>query len=173
MDDEAGKYYAEITEDGDKVTGYAVNEYGECVKELVTLEGYEEILRKGDKVINVHIPAHEPFTAEICEQSYARAREVFAKCFPEYKYKAFCCFSWMIEKRLKPIMGRDTNITKFADKFTGFPLKSSSSGVYSYLYHTNKKIPPAELPEGNSMQRAVKKFMLDGNVFYEKGGLFL
>ncbi len=171
--DESGKYYADIVEDGDTVTGYACNEYGECVREKVTLQGYEEILRYGDKVINVHIPANEPFNAQLCEESYANARKIFDKYFPEHKYKAFCCFSWMLEKRLKQIMGRDTNITLFADKFSGFPIRSGKEGCMTYLYHTKGKVDIGELPENNSMQRAVKKYFLDGNIYYEKGGLFL
>ena len=173
QDDEEGKYFAEIVEEGDTVTGYACNEFGECVKEKVTLVGYEEVLRQGDKIISVHIPAHDPFTYEICEESYKIAREVFKNCYPEFEYKAFCCFSWMLEKRLKQIMGRDTNITRFADKYVGFPLKSGGGGCFSFLYHLNGKVPIEQLPENNSMQKAVKKYFLDGNVYYEKGGLFL
>lgn len=167
------KYVAEITENGDEVTGYEVNWYGECVPQKVTLKGYTEVLRTGAKILSTHIISHEPFTQDLLEKSYQQAIEVMKNCYPEYDYKAICCYSWMMEKRLRQIMGRDTNITLFADKYHAFPLKSAGNGVYAFLYHLPAQVAPEEVPENNSMQRAVKKYLCDGNYFYEKGGLFL
>jgi len=170
--DEEGKFFAELTEDGDTVTGYPVNEYGEVVKEKITLVGYTEVVRRGDPVISVHIPSHDPFSPEICEEAYNRAIEVFAKCYPDYPYKAIVCYSWLMEKRLRQIMGRDTNITRFMDKYTCFPIQSGGRGVYSFLFHVRGDVADADLPENNSMQKAVKQHLLNGGYFYEKGGVF-
>jgi len=171
--DEGSKYRAEISESDGSVTGYAVNALGECVPEKVTICGYREVLRRGDPIINVHIPAKDPFNARICEESYENARRIFAKHYPEFEYKAFCCFSWMMEKRLYEIMGRDTNITLFADKFHAFPQRSAAKDVYGNLFHVLPDTPTSELPENTSMQRKVKAYMLEGKYFYEKGGVFL
>jgi len=173
QDDEAGRYHADITVSGDTVTGYAANKLGEVDPEPVTLTGYKEVLRRGDPVLSVHIPATEPFTAEICQASYERAKEIFARCYPEFRYRAFVCYSWMMEKRLEGIMGRSTNITRFADKFHGFPLKDSGADVYIFLYHLPDPIAPENLPENSSMQKAVKQYLCSGNFYFEKGGLFL
>ena len=70
-------------------------------------------------------------------------------------------------------MGRDTNVTRFCDKFTGFPLQSNGKAVNSFLFHVPGETEAKDLPEDTSMQRAVKKFILDGGVFYEKGGVFI
>lgn len=177
QEDEGGRYFAGLTEESGRVTGYEVNELGECVRQKVTLEGYREKLRCGDKILGVHIISHEPFTKELCDASYEQVIEVMQKCYPDFEYKAICCHSWMMEKRLRQIMGRDTNITRFADRYHVFPIKSRGTGVYSFLYH----LPPQsalrqeaeKLPEGNSMQRAVKAYLCAGNYFYEKGGFFL
>lgn len=171
--DEEGKFYADITEDGDFVSGYSVNEYGECVPEKVMLSGYREVLRYGDKIVNVHIPAHEPFSVELCREAYEKASGIFKKHYKDYPFKAYCCFSWMLEKRLRDIMQRDTNITKFADDYTVFPLLNDGSEVYTFLFHLQKKMEPQQLPENSSMQRAVKKYLCDGNYFYQKGGVII
>lgn len=171
--DENGKYFAEISEENGAVSGYAANEYGECVPHKETFFGAREVLRRGDTVLNVHIPARDPLTEEACEEAYERAREIFARCYPDFKFKAFCCFSWMLEKRLKLIMGRETGITGFADKFTAFPTRSGEDGVLQFLFHTKKKPPFSALPENTSMQRAVKEYLCGGGHFYEKGGVFL
>ena len=171
--DEEGKYHAEIEENGDSVTGYPANEFGEAVPEKITLTGWNEVLRKGDWVIGVHIPSDGPLDPDYSNESYERAKEIFKKCYPEYNFKAFTCFSWLLEKRLKEIMGRETNITKFADKYTGYPIVGSGGAVYSFLFDQPKRIPVEDLPEKTSMHRKVKQYLLDGNVFYEKGGVIL
>ena len=172
QNDEAGLYHASIDESGDTVTGYAANEWGECDPEPVTLTGWQEALRPGDPVVSVHIPSHAPFSAEACAESFARAREIFSKCYPEHGMRAFVCYSWMMEKRLRQIMGRDTNITRFQSMFEGFPLKSDGvSAVRTFLFHCTADVAPADFPETTSMQRAVKAHLLSGKGFYEKGGI--
>lgn len=173
QNDEEGKYYAEIEETGDSVTGYPANEFGEAIPEKITLTGWREVLRKGEDVIGVHIPSDGPLDPEYSNESYDRAKEIFQKCYPEYNFKAFTCFSWLLEKRLKGIMGRETNITKFADKYTGYPIVGSGGAIFSFLFNQPKRIPVEELPEETSMHRLVKKYLLDGNIFYEKGGVIL
>ncbi|MBE7030328.1 MAG: hypothetical protein E7409_02740 [Ruminococcaceae bacterium] len=173
QDDEEGRYYAEITEKNGAVSGYCANEYGECVPKEISLVGYKEILRRGDRVISVHIPSHAPLTKEMCDESYAKAWEVFATCYPEYDFKAFYCFSWMMDKRLRQIMGKDTNITLFADKYTIFPTKDSGEDIYSFLYHLPEPVAAENLPEHSSMQRAVKQYLMQGNVLYTKSGIML
>ncbi len=172
QENEEGRYYAEITEDGDTVTGYAANYYGECVPEKITLTGYEEILKKGDNIISTHIPAALPFTVEIAMESIERAKEIFEKYYPDFTYKTFCTFTWMLEKRLKDIMGRETNITRFADLFTAFPLKNDGRDVYSYLFHVDGGAAE-DLPENTGMQRAVKEYLKAGNYYYDKGGILV
>lgn len=171
--DEEGKYFAEITEKNGAVSGYAANEYGEIEPHRITLEGAREVLRRGDKILSVHIPAEDPLTVELCEEAYKRAREIFASCYPEFGFKAFCCFSWMLEKRLRLITGKESNITRFADKYTGFPLLSGDA-CFSFLFHVYDDKPELKnLPETTSMQRAVKKYLCEGGHFYAKGGVFL
>ena len=173
QDDEDGKFFAEIHEENGAITGYAANEFGECVPEKITLEGYKEVLKDGDEVLSVHIPADEPFTVEVCEESFKNVRDIMKKCYPEKNIKAFVCYSWLMEKRLKEILGRETNITRFADMFNAFPINSPGTGVISFLFHENLPVEYKDLPENTSMQRAVKKYLCDGNYFYEKGGIIL
>lgn len=170
QDDEDGKFYAEIREEGDRVIGYAANELGECDPTPVELVGYREILRKGDMVLDVHIPADLPLDPETCNASYKNAWEILNKAYPEHGFKGIVCKSWMLEKRLLGIMGKETNVTRFQDAYHGFPVKSNGDAIYSFIFKIPAPLPVAELPENSSMQRAVKKYLSEGNYFYEKGG---
>lgn len=172
QNNENEKYYADIIEENSCVTGYAANDLGECVPRKITLKGYIERLRCGDKVLGVHIPSEAPFNRELWEASYEQVAEIIKKCYPEFDYKAFYCNSWMLEKRLREIMGRDTNITRFAERYHVFPTNSAGRGVFTSLYRMPVKVSPETLPELSSMQKAVKAYLCEGNHFYEKGGCF-
>jgi len=171
QDDEEGKFFAGIEENGDTVTGYTANEFGECIPEKITLEGYECIAKKGDEMVGIHIPAHESFDVEVCKKSIRDFTAILKKCYPEKNIKIYHCGSWMLCKKLKGIMGRETNITKFADLFINYPSKSAGEGVYSFLFHLPSPIDPKDLPENSSMQRAVKKYLMEGNYFFEGCGI--
>ncbi len=170
QDDEEGKYLAEIKEEGGAVIGYAANEYGEVDPVPVRLEGYTLVHKKGDAVLDVHIPADLPLTPEICQASYERAKQVLPACYPEMNFNAIICHSWMLEKRLEEIQGKKSNVTRFMDLYYGYPLKSSGQAVYSFVFKIPSPMPVDELPENSSMQRAVKEHLKKGGYIYEKGG---
>lgn len=171
QDDESRKFYAEITEDENGVTGYTVDEFGNCIPEKITLKGYKEILKSGDDVISVHIPADGPLDYELSEKSYRDTINIVKEHYPEYDIKAFTCWSWLLAKEIKTIMGRDTNITRFADKYYTYPTQSNGSSVYYSLFNTSDCAKPSELPERTSMHKLVKKYLEEGNYLYERAGV--
>jgi hypothetical protein len=70
-------------------------------------------------------------------------------------------------------MGRDTNITRFADRYITYPIKNNGTAVYSFLFNQPKPCAPELLPEESSMHKLVKQYLMEGNFFYEKGGFIL
>jgi hypothetical protein len=169
--EEEGSFFADIKEDRDSLVGYTTNEFGECVTSPVRLEGYKEILRQGSMVLNVHIPSKLPLTPEICEKSYNDAVKILKKAYPEYDFKAICCASWMMEKRICEILGKKTNLSRFSDPYIGFPLQSQGKAIYSFVYNLHQPIPTEELSEDTSLRRAIKQHLLKGGFVYEKGGI--
>ena len=167
------KYYADILESENSISGYAPNEFGECVPERITLTGYKEILKNGDYVLSVHIPSDGSLEYDLCEESYIEAQNLYAKYYSEYDFKAFTCSSWLMEKRLKEIIGKETNITKFAGEFVTYPLLSTGTDVYVFLYNLQTPQKAETLPENTSMRKMVKKYLMEGNAFYKKGGIRL
>jgi len=77
-----------------------------------------------------------------------------------------------LDLQLKEILGKETNLTRFADRFIRFPAKSSGKSVFSYLYLTRNH-DPALLPERTSMQRAVKRHLMAGGHIYGAKGIVL
>lgn len=173
QDDDDGRFFADIYEENGSVTGYPSDAYGRCVPQKITLNGYREVLRYGDPIANVHIPPQDTFNPEICEQSFAEAEEILKNHYSDFGCKAFYCHSWLLQRQLRNILGKDTNITRFSEMFRQAPTLSAAKAVYPYLFHSADVVTPKALPEDTSMQKAVKAFLCDGNYFYEQGGVRL
>lgn len=173
QDDESEKYFADITEDGDKIIGYAVNEFGECIPHRITLEGYKEVLKQGDYVISTHVTSDGPLDYELCERAYKEAKCFFETAYPEYDFKAFICLSWLMDKRLKQVIGKVTNITRFSDEYYSCPLVSQGAGVYFSVFHFPTPVSADKLQEDTSLQKKLKEYLGNGNIIYEKCGIRL
>ena len=101
---------------------------------------------------------------------FVRAEELIEKTLGAFKL--FYCNSWLLDPQLKKILGKETNLTRFADRFIRFPAKSNGKSVFSYLYLT-RNYDPAMLPEKTSMQRAVKRHLVAGGHIYGAKGIVL
>ncbi len=121
-------------------------------------------------MLNVHIPDHEPFEPARCEAAYAQARELFPRCFPEFEYRAFVCFSWLMDPQLDGFLKSSSNIRQFRERYLAFPALSDGQGAIVFLF-LSPGCPPERLPENSSLQRALKRHYMDGKVIYEAGGI--
>ena len=171
--DEEGRYYAEVKVDGERITGYMANKYGEVDPVPVTIEGYSEPIKKGDRVVSIHITNGEPFGFDSVKESIDRAELILKEYYSDMNIKGIFGYSWVFEKRLRDIMQRDTNLTRLADYFTCYPTRSGVHGVFEYVFAMPENTPYEDLPEDTSMQRGIKKYLLDGNIFYEKAAIRL
>ena len=165
--DEDGKFFAELKIDGDRVTGYRADRYGELSTTPETIEGYREVLKEGDNVVAIHITNGEPFHIDTVRESFRMMDEVIEKYYSDLDIKAYHGYSWVFNKHLRDIMGRDTNLTLLADMFDLYPTSGGHHGIFEYVFKRPGSTPIEELPEDTSMQRAIKKYLLDGNVFCE------
>lgn len=77
----------------------------------------KEKLPAGTSVINVHVQRFADISSETCDQSFSAALEFFHKFFPEHRFKAFICYSWLLFSGNQSLMGKQSNILKFAQRF--------------------------------------------------------
>ena len=131
-------------------------------------------LSPDDAVINVHIPAGVRLTPENCEYAYGECARIVKKTFPDFKYKAFVCFSWMMDKQLKNMLGPDSNILRFQSRFTTFFRDKPTDGVLTFVFGYPAGVKPdySELAEDTSLRRAIKAHLLAGGSIYADGGIF-
>ena len=127
-----------------------------------------------DPVINVHIPRKTSLTPENCELAYKECARIVKRIFPDFKYKAFVCFSWMMDAQLKDMLKPESNIVKFQSRFELFSRNIPTDGIFNFIFGYPAGITPDynELAEDTSLRRALKEHLLAGGQIYADGGIF-
>lgn len=175
FEDGEGSFVAEFTETSDAYIGYPYDEKGYICKEKITLSKSEwhEKLMPGDPVVNLHIPSGVPFTPEALDETDRKIRAFLAKYYPEYKYKAFYCGSWLLDPQLGDLLGADSNIARFGRRFTPVIAKNDGYSVFRFAFlMPDNNFTFEELPEKTRLQRAIKKHYLDGKAIYGVNGFY-
>ena len=169
--DEAG-FNAFFREEADAFVGTPVSEKGRCQKESVRFPKaeYRLALQPGDTVLDVHIPAPGPLTEELCAESYARARALFAAHYPEISPKSFHCHSWMMAPELAEILKPSSHLLAFQKPFLKYPAHTKGEDVLNFVFKL-RFTSYADLPEETSLQRALKARYLAGGYLYEYCGV--
>ena len=174
-EDEEGSFTATLEETDDAYIGYPYLPNGHISTEKMSLSKSEWSikLKGGDPIVGLHIPPDEPFGNDIVEDAISGAKKLLATCYPEYKYKAFFCASWLCDPELINILGENANISKFCGRFIPLSAKSNAKDVFGYVYRAyGDDIDVASLPENTSLQKALKKHYLSGNAIYVMHGVF-
>ena len=134
-------------------------------------EQWMKTVTKGTKVISVHIPSGGALTPEICTADLKRGKEVINRCFGEFP--VLYCHSWLLEPALRAILGKETNLTRFSDRFCRVPVMSTGMDVFGYVYNL-REIPPLHtLSEESSLARCVKLHLISGGHVWGAAGIMM
>ncbi|MBQ5800664.1 MAG: hypothetical protein IIW20_02150 [Clostridia bacterium] len=173
--DETGSWVAEIEETDTEWIGHPFDERGFVKKERVSLKKgeWELVLKRGDPVVQLHIPASGKLTPELVEESIQAMRDFIAEYYPDFKYKAFACGSWLLNPILEDMLGADSNIVKFGKLFTPLTMKASGTSIFSFAFHAPDGVNNLEaLPEDTKLRKLAKDYYLKGGAIHETLGFF-
>ncbi len=128
-------------------------------------------IKKGDNVIEVHIPAGGKLSPEVCRASFEKAKEFFAKYFPNFKYTYFTCRSWLLDTKLKDYLPEGSGILTFADMFERVA-EDNSNALLRYLFRWDTNETNVKYAYPTSFLAAkVQKAVLAGEQFHETLGV--
>ena len=114
-------------------------------------------LRRGDPVINIHIPEGAPLTDDVRQDSYRRAEQFFGK-------HVFVCESWLLYPAHRQFLQDGSNIVRFMDDFVMLSSEEHRGHlgdmwrIYGFSCDHSDF---AGLPENTGMQRAYKKHLIE------------
>jgi len=175
--DEDGAYDADFVETDTYYEGYPVDPETALAKnERVRLDKgqWRPILQPGDAMLKIHIPYGGRLDMDACLNAHARAQEVFKQCYPEYDFKGLVGNTWLFCPLLRKVLREDSNTVRYQKLYHLFPSKNDASTVFLYVFDMEVKsaaeVDAAALPENNSMQRGVKKLLLEGNYLHQFNG---
>lgn len=119
----------------------------------------------GDPCLSVHIPRYASFSEELCEASYARAREFF-KTYYGMDTCIFYCGSWLLHPWLSDCLKPDSTIVNFQSKYrivakseTDNDLLNIAKNIFLHICEN-----PEDYPEDTSLRRIYKENLRKGVV---------
>lgn len=141
---------------------------------------WQPVLRPGDPVLDIHIPAIGPMTREACAESAARAVEFFPKHFPDCApARALVCTTWMLDPQLAAWLPAASNIMQFQRQFHLHPVDTDAWAAMRFVFElevpygaeTGPGLTP--LPQNTTLERALVAHARAGGRFYKAGGFIL
>lgn len=125
----------------------------------------------GESYLAVHIPFGGPMTVDACRESFAMAREFFAKYFPEVQYSWFSCNSWLLDESLREILPPESNILQFAAMFRTVE-KQPADDIIRFVFGWDATRENMDRWNCRSdFAKQVKARIAQGQIFYETRGL--
>ena len=128
-------------------------------------------VKKGDNVLEIHIPEGDRLTPEECLGSINRAKAFFSEFFPDFKFSVFTCHSWLLDDTLKKYLPENSNIIRFGDMFDKIK-EDDSNALLRYLFRwdTNELNLKYASP-ASSLAVKVRDAVLKGEAFHETLGV--
>ena len=128
-------------------------------------------IKKGDSVLEVHIPEGGKLSPDECKLSFANSRIFFDRYFPNFEFKYITCHSWLLDSELDRYLPEGSNIIKFGDLFDRVD-KNESFALIRYLFRwdtTPENI--AYAVPNSSFAEKVRRAVMRGEKFREMLGI--
>lgn len=123
-------------------------------------------ISEGTKCFNMHIPSSGiPLTDDVRLDSYRKAYAFYKKRGEfEGENIIFRCASWLLYPKHSEFLPKELNIVRFLNEFDIISEEEVSEFTYAYrIFGDIRGKSVEEYSEKTSMQRAYKKWILDGN----------
>lgn len=133
----------------------------------------DQVFPENSYYLDVHIPGAGPLRQELCRDSYKKAVEFYKKRFGDDNI-VIGCYSWLLSPDLDALLPEGSNILAFAHQYTlteTVPDKDFDFLGYAFGVH-EKPEDLNTLPENSSLQRALKAWLLEGNILRLGKGYF-
>ena len=120
-------------------------------------------VKRGQQLVYIHIPSDSTrkFDEKNCEAAYEQAREYYEKILGKGNVIFFCA-SWLLLPEHSTILPETSNIRRFKESFEITQPGQTNGDLWRIFYMPELPEDFTKLPEDTSLQRAYKKFMLEG-----------
>ena len=130
------------------------------------LEGKAYKIPKGTPIINIHIPQGDPLVKEDCVKSFQQACTWFGTERP------YLCHSWLLYPKLRELLKPESNIIRFQELFTLLDTDMEGTEAEQRIFGEVLS-DPAGYSEKTGLQKAAKKFLMEGKKLGNGLGIYL
>ncbi|WP_033168556.1 acyltransferase domain-containing protein [Clostridium sp. KNHs205] len=123
-----------------------------------------EFVNGENKEIAVHIPSDADLQKEAVTQSLKDFFQFRKSYFSEWENVKLTCDSWMLMPELKELLGEYSNIVGFQNLFEIDTMDYDATWYMGWIFPGYENVNES-LPERTSLQRRMKKYLLDGKRF--------
>lgn len=131
----------------------------------LTTDGYQldlednchQFLPPNTPVLSVHIMAGSDIAPERSRRAIMQAKRFFATHFPEFDYRCFCCYSWLLYTGLAIILPLDSKIIQFQRLFTILAQSDSPDMARERIFAIPHQ-PESKLKRETSLQRQARAY---------------
>lgn len=163
-------------EDKEYVEAYPVSPDGRIFPEPMTinLADWKKVLGENDWCIDMHIPAGGGMRPELCRDSMRKAFQFFPQHFPDRRFSAIVCESWIFNTQFEELLPR-TNIAEFMQEVYLFPVPSDPYSGFFFVFCKNPEDYDdlSQAPRDTSMRRAMLEVLTTGRKLRKSGMFFL
>jgi len=174
QDDPDGSWQATLTVTASEAVGHPILPEGRALPDPISLplNRWRQVLAPGDPVLNLHIPGGEPMYYERCGEAFETALEFFPRHFPDYRFNAFVCGSWILNTCLQELLPDTSNLVRFQREVYLFPIGLSDESLPQSIFDG---VPEdlSQAPRDTALQRAYIDAMQAGGLVAGGGGCFL
>lgn len=151
---------------------YAIGRFEFCLMNSpADYEVCSRTIRKGQLLIDVHIPSRGRLSEKEMVASYAEAAEFFKKSLNGQK-AVFHCESWLLADYHDEFLREDSGIRLFAHRYL-LVERTPDEGDLWRIFYKDADLPFQDLPEDTALKRGYKKRLLEGKELYGGRGLFV
>lgn len=128
-------------------------------------------VRKGDTVVNVHIPAAGALNHSLVLESYHQAAQFFRENFLD-GVVPFQCGSWLLYPPVLAMVPQG-NLWAFSQDYDIVLTEDVSPEDDRWrVFHVPESVPVEAYPEETTLQRRLKRWLLEGNAMGSGLGMF-
>lgn len=176
FNDEEGAFDADFQETEEGFYGHvAADALASPTLSFFSKNDWECALRPGDNVVNLHIPRGCDLSTEAVKESLKEGMKIARSIYPELDLRGAVCYSWLLDPLLEKLLGKESKIAKFIGLFSTFPLRSNGTSVIARVFPgcAGGRVPLEKYPEDSTLQRNLKRHMMNGGYLYDTGGVVL
>jgi hypothetical protein len=110
---------------------------------------------------------------DACGQSFRQALDFFPRHFPEHRFRAFACGSWLMDSQLADHLPPTSNLVRFLKRYHLLPLERASAGAIYERVFGEWSPDFSRVPQDTQLRRAVVRHVQSGGHWRTAAGFLL